>query len=108
MFWGGSVVNYVLVKEFDASTIKTFNINPLSSIWNKKLLYSHIVRKNSYINLLIRVQRETKYIMWPRYKKANLYVNEVVSYVMDFLISKDEKTNWQQLKGAILRAGVNF
>ena len=57
---GGSVVDYVLVKECDASIVNTFRVGPLSLDSNHKPLYSHIATKNSHINQCIRAQKEKR------------------------------------------------
>ena len=41
--------------------------------------------------------------MQPQYGKANIYANEVESYVMNPSLRKDAKTNWERLKDVILK-----
>ena len=55
---GGNVVDYVLVKEWDASRVNTFSIGPLWPDSNHKPLHLHIATKSSQFDQCIRVQKE--------------------------------------------------
>ena len=78
---GGSVVDYVFMKECDPSMVIRFKIGPLSQDSNHKpvYLYLHIAIKNLQIDQCIRVQKEMRYVTQPGYQNQNLYSNEVES-----------------------------
>ena len=78
---GGSELDYVLVREYDASIVNTLNISPLSPDSNHKPFCLHIATKNSHIDQCIRLQKKQGYIMQPWYGKTNRHANEVESYV---------------------------
>ena len=46
--------------------------------------------------------------MWASNGKANVYVNEVGSYIMNLSLNKDGKKNWEQLKDVILKVAYQY
>ena len=101
------MVDYVLMKECDASMVNTVRIRLLSLDSDHKPLYLHIVTRNSHINQGFTVQAE-KCIMQHCYREANLYANEFERHVMNLSLGKDVKTNWKQLKDLILKVGYQY
>ena len=83
----------VLMNESDAPMVNTFRMGPFSLDLDHKPLYLHIATKNSHIDQGIMAQKEMANIIWPCYQKANVYGNEVESYVMNLSLNKYVKTN---------------
>ena len=61
--WQGSVVDYVLMKEYDVSIVNIFKIDHLSPDSDHKPLYMDLTTTNFDINKGIRRKQERKYIM---------------------------------------------
>ena len=70
---GGSVFDYVLIKESDEYMVNILKFGPLSPDLKHKPLCLHIATNDSHVDQCIRGQNETRYIMWYFYQKANIY-----------------------------------
>ena len=62
---GGNVVDYVLLKEWDASIVNTFSIGPLSFDSNHNPYTCTLQPQHSHGDHYIREQKETTYIKLP-------------------------------------------
>ena len=62
---GGSVVDHVLVNEFDESIVNTFSTGPMTGHLTRTTspILANCNKRNTHIDQCIRVQKEKRYIM---------------------------------------------